>query len=168
MPLSAFEDGLVLDATIAQSDAQRAGFWRIREAITEAQAVEGGSIKHDVSVPVSRVPEFVRNATQAVVDYMPGIRPCSFGHVGDGNLHFNFSQPPDMERKAFLEHWSEVNRIVHDIVVEMGGSISAEHGIGQLKRHELHHYKPDLDLALMRQIKAAIDPQGLMNPGKML
>lgn len=165
---TAFEDGLVLDATIAQSDTQRDSFWKIREGITEAQAVEGGSIKHDISVPVSRVPDFVRTATQVVIDYMPGIRPCSFGHVGDGNLHFNFSQPPEMERKAYLEHWHDVNRIVHDIVVEMGGSISAEHGIGQLKRDELQHYKPELDLSLMRRLKAAIDPNGLMNPGKML
>jgi FAD/FMN-containing dehydrogenase len=165
---SAFEDGLVLDAAIAQSEAQRAGFWKLREGITEAQAIEGGSIKHDIAVPVSAIPAFFRRATQAVIDYMPGIRPCSFGHVGDGNLHFNFSQPKAMEKKAFLAHWGEVNRIVHDIVVEMGGSISAEHGIGQLKREELRHYKPALDLDLMRSIKAALDPKGIMNPGKML
>jgi D-lactate dehydrogenase (cytochrome) len=164
----AFEDGLVLDATIAQSEAQRAGFWKLREGITEAQGIEGGSIKHDISVPVSAIPDFVRRATQAVVDYMPGIRPCTFGHVGDGNLHFNFSQPEGRDKKDFLTHWGEVNRIVHDIVVEMGGSISAEHGIGQLKRDELRHYKPALDLGIMRSIKSALDPKGIMNPGKML
>ena len=165
---TAFESGLVLDAAIARSNAQRASFWKIREAITEAQAIEGGSIKHDISVPVSRVPDFLRQATQAVIDYMPGIRPCTFGHVGDGNLHYNFSQPAEMERREFLDHWREINRIVHDIVVEMGGSISAEHGIGQLKRDELRHYKPSLDLDIMRRIKAAIDPKGLLNPGKLL
>jgi len=165
---NAFEEGLVLDAVIAQSEAQRASFWKLREGITEAQGIEGGSIKHDIAVPVSSVPDFVRRATQAVVDYMPGIRPCSFGHVGDGNLHFNFSQPEGWDRKEFLSHWGEVNRIVHDIVVEMGGSISAEHGIGQLKREELRHYKPALDLDIMRAIKAALDPKGIMNPGKML
>ena len=165
---SAFADGLVLDAAVAQSEAQRAAFWKLREGITEAQAIEGGSIKHDISVPVSAIPAFFRRATQAVAEYMPGIRPCSFGHVGDGNLHFNFSQPKEMDRKQFLSHWSAVNRIVHDIVVEMGGSISAEHGIGQLKKEELRHYKPALDLDLMRSIKAALDPKGIMNPGKML
>lgn len=164
----AFADGLVLDATVAQSESQRRAFWKLREGITEAQAIEGGSIKHDISVPVSAIPAFFHRATQAVTDYMPGIRPCSFGHVGDGNLHFNFSQPKPMDRKAFLSHWGEVNRIVHDIVVEMGGSISAEHGIGQLKRDELRHYKPALDLGLMRSIKSALDPNGIMNPGKML
>jgi len=165
---SAFEDGLVLDAAIAQSEAQRASFWKLREGITEAQGIEGGSIKHDISVPVSAVPDFVRRATQAVIDYMPGVRPCSFGHVGDGNLHFNFSQPVGWDKKVFLSHWGKVNEIVHDIVVEMGGSISAEHGIGQLKREELRHYKPALDLDIMRSLKAAIDPKGIMNPGKML
>ena len=168
MLASAFEDGLVLDAAVAQSDSQRQNFWRIREGITEAQSLEGGSIKHDISVPVSRIPEFVRKATAAVEEFMPGIRPCTFGHAGDGNLHFNFSQPETMDRDAFLAKWYDVNRIVHDIVVGMDGSISAEHGIGQLKREELRHYKAELDLDLMRKIKAAIDPQGLLNPGKLL
>ncbi|MEM9681742.1 MAG: FAD-binding oxidoreductase [Pseudomonadota bacterium] len=165
---SAYEDGLVLDAAIAQSEGQRADFWKLREGITEAQGIEGASIKHDISVPVSAIPEFVDRATQAVIDFMPGIRPCTFGHVGDGNLHFNFSQPPEMDRRAFLDQWHDVNRIVHDIVVELGGSISAEHGIGQLKRDELRHYKPALDLDVMRSLKAALDPEGLMNPGKLI
>ena len=165
---SAYEDGLVLDAAIAQSESQRADFWKLREGITEAQGIEGASIKHDISVPVSAIPEFVDRATQAVIDFMPGIRPCTFGHVGDGNLHFNFSQPPEMDRRAFLDQWHNVNRIVHDIVAELGGSISAEHGIGQLKRDELRHYKPALDLDVMRSLKAALDPEGLMNPGKLI
>lgn len=168
MLAAAFEDGLVLDAAVAQSDSQRQNFWRIREGITEAQSLEGGSIKHDISVPVSRIPDFVRQATAAVEEFVPGIRPCTFGHAGDGNLHFNFSQPETMDREAYLALWGDVNRIVHDIVVEMDGSISAEHGIGQLKREELAHYKPALDLSLMRGIKAAIDPKGLMNPGKLI
>lgn len=165
---AAFEDGLVLDAAVAQSEAQRADFWRIRESIPEAQTKEGGSIKHDISVPVSKVPEFVRDAVAAIEALIPGVRPCPFGHIGDGNLHFNFSQPKDMEKQAYLDRWAEVNRIVHDMVTGLGGSISAEHGIGQLKRDEFHHYKPALDLALMRRLKAAIDPNGIMNQNKLL
>ena len=165
---SAFEDGLVLDATIAQSEAQRAAFWRIREGIPETQICAGGSIKHDISVPVSRIPDFLERGIAAVGARIPGVRPCIFGHVGDGNLHANFSQPVDMDTDAYVARWDEVNRIVHDIVVDLGGSISAEHGIGQLKRESLQHYKPALDLTLMRRIKAAIDPQGIMNPGKVI
>jgi FAD/FMN-containing dehydrogenase len=165
---SAFEDGLVIDATIAQSEAQRAAFWRIREGIPDTQINAGGSIKHDISVPVSRIPDFLERGIEAVSARIPGVRPCIFGHVGDGNLHANFSQPVDMDTDAYLARWGEVNNIVHDIVVDLGGSISAEHGIGQLKRESLRHYKPDLDLTLMRRIKAAIDPQGIMNPGKVI
>ncbi len=165
---SAFEDGLVIDATIAQSEAQRTAFWRIREGIPETQIHAGGSIKHDISVPVSRIPDFLELATKAVGERIPGVRPCIFGHVGDGNLHANFTQPEGMDMDAYLARWDEVNRIVHDIVVDLGGSISAEHGIGRLKRESLKHYKPELDLALMQRIKAAIDPKGIMNPGKVL
>jgi len=165
---SAFEDGLVIDATIAQSGAQRAAFWRIREGIPETQIHAGGSIKHDISVPVSRIPDFLDRATKAVGDRIPGVRPCIFGHVGDGNLHANFTQPEGMDTDAYLARWDEVNHIVHDVVVDLGGSISAEHGIGRLKRESLKHYKPELDLALMQRIKAAIDPEGIMNPGKVL
>jgi FAD/FMN-containing dehydrogenase len=164
----AFEDGLVLDAAVAQSEAQRAEIWKIRESIPEAQVREGASIKHDISVPVSNIPAFVRQAIDEVGALIPGIRPCPFGHVGDGNLHFNFSSPDGADQKAFLGRWAEVNRIVHDIVTAMGGSISAEHGIGQLKREEFQHYTPALDVTLMRRIKAAIDPNGIMNPGKVL
>ncbi|MDH3701038.1 MAG: FAD-binding oxidoreductase [Alphaproteobacteria bacterium] len=165
---TAFEDGLVLDAAVAQSESQRAEIWKIRESIPEAQVREGFSIKHDVSVPVSKIPAFVRQAIGAVEALIPGVRPCPFGHVGDGNLHFNFSYPVGADGRAFMDRWAEVNRIVHDIVTEMGGSISAEHGIGLLKREEFHHYTPELDLSLMRRIKAAIDPNGIMNPGKIL
>ncbi len=165
---AAFEEGLVLDAAVAQSESQRAELWKIRESIPEAQVREGASIKHDISVPVSRIPAFVRQAIDAVKGAVPGIRPCPFGHVGDGNLHFNFSCPDGADQKAFMERWEEVNRIVHDIVTEMGGSISAEHGIGQLKREELQHYTAGLDISLMRRLKNAIDPNGIMNPGKIL
>jgi len=119
-------------------------------------------------VPVSRIPDFLERGIAAVGARIPGVRPCIFGHVGDGNLHANFSQPVDMDTDAYVARWDEVNRIVHDIVVDLGGSISAEHGIGQLKRESLQHYKPALDLTLMRRIKAAIDPQGIMNPGKVI
>jgi FAD/FMN-containing dehydrogenase len=163
-----FEDGLAVDAVIAESAAQRADFWRIREAIPEAQKKEGGSIKHDVAVATSRVPEMIRRCTEAVETAMPGVRVVPFGHLGDGNTHFNLTQPVGADKAAFLSRWEEMNRIVHDIVVEMEGSISAEHGIGRLKVDELAHYKPGLDLDLMRGIKTALDPRGLMNPGKIL
>ncbi|MGE4220631.1 MAG: FAD-binding oxidoreductase [Alphaproteobacteria bacterium] len=164
----AFEDGLVLDATIAQSETQRRAFWAIRETIVEAQKPEGGSIKHDVAIPVSKVPEFILRADKAVKAAMPGIRPCPFGHIGDGNIHYNITQPEGMDRDAYMGHWEEINRIVHDIVVDMNGSISAEHGIGRLKRGELAHYKDAFELELMRRIKAAFDPAGIMNPQKVL
>ncbi len=162
------EAGHVVDAVIAASSEQRRGLWRIREGIPEAQKYEGGSIKHDVSVPTSMVPDFIRRASRAVIDAMPGIRPVPFGHVGDGNIHFNLSQPLGADKQTYLAEWSRMNRIVHDIVVAMQGSISAEHGIGKLKREELAHYKAPLELDLMKRIKAAFDPKGLMNPGKVL
>lgn len=169
----AIGDGLAADAVVAESDSQRRDFWRIREAIPEAQKREGGSIKHDVAVATSRVPEMIRRCTLAVEAALPGVRVVPFGHLGDGNTHFNLTQPagadPDGRQKAdFLARWAEMNRIVHDIVTGMEGSISAEHGIGRLKLDELAHYKPAVDLDLMRRIKQAIDPQGLMNPGKVV
>jgi D-lactate dehydrogenase (cytochrome) len=162
------EEGLVIDATIAASAGQAADLWRIREALAEVQKFEGGSIKHDVSIPVSRVPEFLARATEAVEAACPGIRPCAFGHVGDGNIHFNLTQPAGAEREAYLARWEEMNRIVHDIVAGLGGSISAEHGIGRLKVEELTHYKAPLELELMRKVKRALDPENLMNPGKVV
>ena len=165
---SAFEGGLVLDGTMAQSEAQRAALWRIREAIVEAQKFEGGSIKHDIAVPVDKSPDFIRRAVAAVTAAMPGIRPLPFGHIGDGNVHFNLSQPTGMDSEEFLSHWAEMNRITHDIVADLDGSISAEHGLGRLKREEITHYKSALELDLMRKLKAALDPQGIMNPGKVI
>lgn len=160
--------GLVTDATLAASAVQSAALWRLRESLSEAQRFEGGSIKHDVSVPVSRIPAFVERATSAVANLVPGIRPVTFGHVGDGNLHFNFSQPLGTDKTAYLARWEEVNRVVHAIVAQFGGSISAEHGLGQAKRDEITHYKSPLEIALMRRIKQALDPTGIMNPGKVL
>ncbi len=164
----AMEDGEVVDAVLAASTEQRRALWRIREGIPEAQKSEGGSIKHDVSVPTSSVPDFIRRASLAVEAAIPGIRVVPFGHVGDGNIHFNLSQPAGADKQAYLGEWARMNRIVHDIVVGMQGSISAEHGIGQLKKGELAHYKAPLELDLMKRVKAAFDPRGLMNPGKIL
>jgi D-lactate dehydrogenase (cytochrome) len=164
----AVEDGLVADATLASSEAQRAGLWRLRDAIPEAQKREGGSIKHDVAVPVARVPEFIETASRAVTAEMAGIRVVAFGHAGDGNIHFNLSQPEGMDRDAYLARWFDFNRIVHDIVAGMGGSVSAEHGIGRLKRGEFARYADAAEIELMRRIKAAFDPKGILNPGKLL
>jgi D-lactate dehydrogenase (cytochrome) len=133
----AIEDGDVLDAVVANSLEQRKALWKIREGIPEAQKKAGGSIKHDVSVPVAAVPFFIERASRAVEAAMKGVRVVPFGHVGDGNIHFNLTQPEGADKQAFLARWEEMNRIVHDIVVEMKGSISAEHGIGRLKKGEL-------------------------------
>jgi FAD/FMN-containing dehydrogenase len=165
---AAMEGGLVLDATIAASEAQAAALWRLREDMSEAQKHEGGSIKHDVSVPVSRVPEFLERALALVEAAMPGLRPCPFGHVGDGNIHFNLSQPVGMAKADFIKEWQRFNRIVHDVVNEMDGSIAAEHGIGDLKRDELAHYADPVALELMHRLKGALDPQGTLNPGKVI
>ncbi|HTH17373.1 MAG TPA: FAD-binding oxidoreductase [Magnetospirillum sp.] len=164
----ALEGGHALDAVLAESGEQRKAFWRIREGIPEGQKKEGGSIKHDVAVPTSRVPEMLERCTAAVEAAMPGVRVCAFGHLGDGNIHFNLTQPIGADKQAFLDRWAEMNKLVHDIVADMGGSVSAEHGIGQLKIEEMARYKSEVELDLMRRVKAALDPQGIMNPGKVL
>lgn len=164
----AMEAGLVADGTIAATDAQRQALWRIREGMVEAQRHEGASIKHDISVPVASVAKFITKASQAVTERLPGIRPVAFGHVGDGNVHFNLSQPVGADRQAFLDRWQEFNDIVHGIVAAFNGSISAEHGIGSLKRDELTRYKAPLELELMARIKRALDPDDLLNPGKVI
>lgn len=164
----ALEAGQLLDAAIAESGAQADSFWRLRESIPEAQKAEGGSIKHDVSVPVASVPAFLDQATAAVEAAYPGARVCAFGHLGDGNIHFNVSQPPAADRAEFLAQWETCNRLVHDIVHAMEGSISAEHGIGLLKRDELPRYQSPVALDLMRRIKRALDPDNLLNPGKVI
>ena len=164
----ALEDGLVADATVAESVEQAQRLWFVREAIVELQKFAGASIKHDVSLPVSRVPEFLPRAIAAVAQAQPGIRWVPFGHVGDGNIHFNLYQPEEMDGGAFLARQAEMNRIVHDIVAELGGSFSAEHGIGRLRRDDMARYKPPVELELMRRIKQAIDPANIMNPGKVV
>jgi FAD/FMN-containing dehydrogenase len=164
----ALADGVIEDAAVAASEAQNQAFWQLRESVPEAQKREGGSIKHDVSVPVSRVADFIEAASAACERALPGIRVCAFGHFGDGNIHFNLSQPVGMDKSAFLQRWGDFNRIVHDIVAGMKGSISAEHGIGLLKREELRRYKDPVALDLMRTLKQALDPQGLFNPGKVV
>ncbi len=162
------EAGLVRDAVIAASLAQEKALWHMRESLSDAQKPEGGSIKHDVSVPVSKIPSFMREAEQAVLAAMPGARVCAFGHLGDGNIHYNISQPIGADKAAFLARWREINAIVHGIVLAAGGSISAEHGIGQLKRDELAHIRSPIEMDLMRRIKHAFDPAGIMNPSKVV
>jgi FAD/FMN-containing dehydrogenase len=165
---AALEKGVIEDASIAASLEQRADFWRVRECLSEAQSKEGASIKHDVSVAVGLVPTLIREATPAVEAFAPGARVVAFGHLGDGNIHFNVSQPVDADGQAFLDRWDAMNEIVHGIVARLGGSYSAEHGVGQLKRGLLARWKDPTSLAVMRQIKAALDPNGVMNPGKVL
>ncbi|AHK43603.1 MULTISPECIES: FAD-binding oxidoreductase [Ensifer] len=166
------EQGIVADlvenAVIATSEEQRKALWHMRESMSPAQKPEGGSIKHDVSVPVSSIPAFMKEADTAVMQAMPGARICSFGHMGDGNIHYNISQPLGADKQAFLDRWREMNAIVHGIVLKYNGSISAEHGIGQLKRDELAEVRPEIEIELMRRIKHAFDPAGIMNPDKVL
>ena len=165
---TALDRGWATDAVIAASDAQRQNLWRIREEIPAAQKRAGASIKNDVAVPVSQIPALIDRASHAVRQALPGVRVVAFGHLGDGNLHFNLSEPPGGDTQAFLAQWDMATRIVHDIVMDMGGSFAAEHGVGQLKLTELERLKPALDLDLMRRIKSALDPKSLMNPGKVV
>jgi D-lactate dehydrogenase (cytochrome) len=162
------EEGLVEDAVIASSLQHRRSFWDLRDFVTHSQKPEGGSIKHDVSVPVASVPAFIEKGSAAVVKFMPGARVVAFGHLGDGNIHFNVSQPVGADRQAFIDRWRYMNDVVHGVVAEYGGSISAEHGIGVMKRDELVHVKDPVAMALMRQLKATLDPNGIMNPGKVV
>ena len=165
---TALEDGLIVDAVLAESRAQRQSFWKIREDMADAQKHEGVPIRHDVAVPVSRVPEFLERAIIACRRALPGARIVAFGHAGDGNIHFNLLPPKDGDAKLFQNEIARMNRVVHDVVTDMGGSISAEHGIGRLRRDELAHYKPAIALAVMRSLKQALDPQNLLNPGKVI
>ncbi|WEZ84196.1 FAD-binding oxidoreductase [Rhizobium sp. 32-5/1] len=161
-------DGLVENAIIASSEAQRKSLWHMRESMSPAQKPEGGSIKHDVSVPVSSIPAFMKEADAAVMAAMSGARICAFGHMGDGNIHYNISQPVGADKQAFIDRWREMNAIVHGIVLKYNGSISAEHGIGQLKRDELAEVRSPIEIDLMQRIKHAFDPAGIMNPDKVL
>ncbi len=164
----AAERGLLLDAVLASSLTQARELWRLRETVSEAQKPEGGNIKHDVSVPIARIAEFIERADRIVESICPGARPLPLGHFGDGNVHYNVAQPIGMEKERFLELWDKISSEVHALVVEMGGSISAEHGIGRMKRGDLERYKSPVELDLMRRIKAAFDPNGILNPGKVL
>ncbi|MCB8821630.1 FAD-binding oxidoreductase [Microvirga rosea] len=164
----ALEQGVIEDATLGSSEAQSLALWHLRESLSEVQRLEGGSIKHDVAVPVSQVAAFIDEATGACEAAMPGIRVCAFGHFGDGNIHFNLSQPMDMDKGVFLAAWERFNRIVHDIVHRMNGSIAAEHGVGLIKRGELLRYKDPVAIDLMRTLKRSLDPQNLLNPGKVI
>ena len=163
-----FEAGLVENAVIAASEAQQTALWHMRESMSEAQKPEGGSIKHDVSVPVSAIPAFMAEAEPAVLAAMPGARICAFGPMGDGNIPYNISQPVGADKAAFIARWREINAIVHGLVLAHGGSISAEHGIGQLKRDELATIRAPIEIDLMRRIKQGFDPAGIMNPGKVI
>jgi FAD/FMN-containing dehydrogenase len=162
------DQDIVDDAVIAANLSQRSAFWKLRDEMSAAQKPEGGSIKHDISVPVASVPDFIEQANAAVVKLIPGSRPVPFGHLGDGNIHYNVSQPLGANTADFLGRWHDVNAVVFDIVLRMGGSISAEHGIGVLKRDELPDVKDKVAIELMRSIKAVLDPLGIMNPGKVL
>jgi len=159
--------GAIGDGTVAASASQARALWALRESISEAQKIEGVSIKHDIAVPVSRIPALLSRADAALAAAFPGIRVVAFGHVGDGNLHYNLSKPDAGDNAAFLASQPEVNRIVHDTVHALNGTISAEHGIGQLKRDEILRYKPAVEIDLMRTVRQALDPLGLMNPGKL-
>jgi FAD/FMN-containing dehydrogenase len=163
---AAITDGLATDAVVASSHAQAAALWKLRESISESQKREGASIKHDISVPVAAIPDFITRATPAVLAVVPGARPVSFGHLGDGNIHFNFNAAKAGDDPAFLAQWDEIQQVVHDIVKEFGGSISAEHGIGAMKVAQLPRYKSHEELDAMRALKHAFDPKNILNPGK--
>lgn len=164
----ASEKHIISDVVIAGSLAQAQSLWKLRESASEAQRGEGGSIKHDVSVPVARIPEFITAAGAEVERVCHGARPVVFGHFGDGNVHYNVTQPIGMDKAEYLALWNEMAGAVHDVVARFSGSISAEHGIGQMKRAELMRFKSPVEVAMMRKIKAALDPNGILNPGKLL
>lgn len=166
---AAFEDGLITDAVMAEALSDRTRMWDFREQMSECQSKEGASIKHDVSVPVNAIPQLIEEGSAAVERLAPGIRPVPFGHMGDGNIHFNFSQPAGADGKAFMAQYDEAaHEVIYEIVLKLGGSVSAEHGIGQLKSDLLKRVKDPVALEMMRAIKTALDPNGILNPGKML
>ncbi len=164
----AAERELIEDAVVAASETQTAALWALRENIPEAQVHEGKQVKHDVSVPISRIAEYIEYTDAALAHAYPGVRMVTFGHLGDGNLHYNIAPPPGRDDDEFSARSSEISRVVHDAAAHFGGSISAEHGLGQYKRDEILRYKSPLEMALMRKIKTALDPLGIMNPGKVL
>ena len=165
---TALGHGLASDAVLAESESDRVLMWASREQMSDVQSREGASIKHDVSVPIGAVPALIAEGSAAVERAIPGVRPCPFGHMGDGNIHFNFSQPEGADPKAFMAREADANAAVYEVVTRLGGSVSAEHGIGQLKSALLKQVKDPVALEMMRAIKAALDPHGIMNPGKVL
>jgi D-lactate dehydrogenase (cytochrome) len=164
---TAMEKGIVDDAVIAANLSQRQMFWKLRDEMSAAQKPEGGSIKHDISVPVAAVPDFIAEANAAIVKLIPGSRPVPFGHLGDGNIHYNVSQPVGGDTADFMARWHEVNEVVFAIVLRMGGSISAEHGIGILKRPYLKMSRTEEEIETMRTLKRALDPKNILNPGRI-
>lgn len=165
---SAMEKGLVIDAMLATTTAQSRRFWKMREDMAEATKNAGGAISHDISVPVSRIADYITATDAAVRRVEPGTRIVCFGHVGDGNLHYNLVRPDGWDRGDWKARRAEMNRIVHDSVIAHSGAISAEHGIGRLRLAENEHYKSDVEIDLMRTLKAALDPKGIINPGKVV
>jgi FAD/FMN-containing dehydrogenase len=168
MLAAAIEAGEAQDVAIATSLDQRLSLWKLREDLPHAQGIEGASIKHDISVPVASIPAFMAEALDMLAQKYPGARPCPFGHMGDGNIHFNITQPKGADRAAFLALYRPMNEEMFQIVRRYRGSIAAEHGVGQHKREQLPHYKDAVALDMMRALKAALDPKGIMNPGKVL
>lgn len=164
----AFGADIIGDAALANSLAQADAFWALRERLSEVQKYEGGSIKHDVSAPIAAIPRFIERANALIERLAPGARPVPFGHYGDGNIHYNVSQPVGANPAAFLDRWEEIADAVHGVVLDLGGSVSAEHGVGRMKRDLLPSVKSPVEMDLMRRIKDALDPRGILNPGKML
>ena len=164
----ALKDHVIEDALIAQDYNQSDKLLAIRYAIPESQKFEGGSIKHDISVPVSSLADFLTKADNLVKARLPGVRVCAFGHAGDGNIHFNLSQPVGANTETYLKNWDSISRAIHDLVMSIGGSFSAEHGIGQLKLSDMKRYKSNVELDLMRALKKVLDPFNIMNPGKVI
>lgn len=164
----AFDGDLISDAAVAASESQRLAFWQIRTLISEVQKHEGASIKNDIAVPVSAIPEFLQRADKAVTAIVPDARICAFGHLGDGNVHYNISQPVEMAADEFIELWEQITTAVNEVTLDLGGTISAEHGIGRMKRHHMAHIKSAAELGMMRSIKQLFDPANILNPGKLV
>ncbi|MGI9407991.1 MAG: FAD-binding oxidoreductase [Hyphomicrobiaceae bacterium] len=165
---AAMDEGTINDAAVATSAAQESEFWSLRERLSDVQGLEGGSIKNDIAVPVADVPGFIRTAGARIEKLVPGARPVPFGHFGDGNIHYNISQPVGMAKEEYLARWDDVTEAVNEVVLGFNGTVSAEHGIGRMKQHLMPKIKSPVELAMMRTIKQAFDPLGILNPGKIL
>jgi len=165
---TALTDNIIKDAAVSTSLSQVQEFWHIREMMPVSQRYEGGSMKHDISVPLHLIPDFLKQADAIVMQEIPEARLCTFGHLGDGNIHYNISQPKDADKEAFLSNQPEINNLIHDLVMTMNGSVAAEHGVGKLKRDLIARTKNPVEMNLMRSIKQTLDPYNIMNPGKVL